>query len=148
MADRAEFTGHRRNDRSGRGPPEKTERELKNMGVEAVADLQKNFLSQVFLQNIGGVFQHAGQKYGREIEAAVKQQAVGPFQMDGDIDDPFLHFQGKDPEKKACRNHEQQHGLKQAIPVEYPVEERFLSDHWRPLSKGMGRNIGSLMRIV
>jgi hypothetical protein len=99
------------------------------MGIEFGSDLQENLLTQVFLQDIGGVFQNPGQKDGPQIEAAVEHQTINLFQMDGDIDDPFLHFQGKHPEKEAGRDHQQQAYLNQSMPVKYPVKEGLLGNH-------------------
>jgi hypothetical protein len=47
------------------------------------------------------IAENTGQNDGADIEAAVEVEQFQFFKMDGLIDDPLLHLQGKNPEEET-----------------------------------------------
>lgn len=98
------------------------------MVIEFGADFHQNFLSQDGLHNIDGVLGGTGKDHCPNVQAAVEIEKLQVFEMDGLVDDPLLHLQGKDPEEEAGQDDQQQKELQQSVTPEDPVEQGALGN--------------------
>ena len=98
--------------------------------VEFCAQLNQDLLTYNSLQDIDGVFCQAGQEDGTHVQSEVKEEELNIFEVDGFVDDATLHFQGKNPEKKADSYDKQEKKLQPPVSTEDPVEKRSLGDPW------------------
>ena len=92
------------------------------MLVEFPPHADQDLLADHRLQGVGGILHHPGHQYGSHIQGAVEVELVHHPQVDGDIDDFALHFQGVDPEKQTHANNQQKDHLQRPVAFLDPVK--------------------------
>ena len=93
------------------------------MVIQLCADFHQDFLAENGLHDIDCVLGNTGQDNSADIQAAVEVEQLQFFKMDGLIDDPLLHLQGKNPEEETGQDDEQQDELQEPVSSEDPVEQ-------------------------
>ncbi len=90
------------------------------MVIEILSHSGQNTLSDEGLNQGDQVLQSAGRHHRYQIDTAVHEQQIGISELNGFIDNPFLHLQRQYPGKNGNDNDQNQKGLKLAVSCQNP----------------------------